>query len=44
MAKMCWYVGVVVVMSVRGGGSRGARGECNNLDEARLHPIPTVCF
>ena len=39
MANMCWYVGVVVVMSVRGGVSRGAREECNHLDGARLHPI-----
>ena len=33
-----------MVMSVRGGVLRGARGECNHMDEARLHPIPTVYF
>ena len=26
------------------GGVKGARGQCDHLDEARLHPIPTVCF
>ena len=44
MVNTCWYVGVLVVMSVRVGVSRGAGGECNNLDEARLYPIPTVYF
>ena len=44
MANTCWYVGVLVVMLVHGGVSRRARGECNNLDDARLHPIPTVYF
>ena len=37
MANTCWYVGVVVVMTVRGGG-------CNHLGEAWLRPILTVRF
>ena len=44
MVNMCWYVGVVVVMLVCRGVSRGASRECNHLDEVRLHPIPTVYF
>ena len=44
MEDMCWHAGVVVVVLVRRGVSRGARGECNHLDEARIHPIPTVYF
>ena len=40
----CCYVGVVVVMSVRRMVSRGARGEFSHLDEAWIHPIPTVYF
>ena len=44
MENMCWYVGVVVVMLVCRGVSRGASRECNHLDEVRLHPIPTVYF
>ena len=46
MASMCGYVGVVVVMSVRGGVSRGAGGGagCNHIGEAWLRPIPTIRF
>ena len=46
MANMCWYMGVVVVMSVHGGGVEGGggRGGCNHPGEAWLRPIPTVRF